>query len=118
MAHELSSCSPPGLWSTGSIVVVHGLSCSMACGIFLDEGSDRVSCIGRQADSLPLSHQRSGPLTDMNALLWPLGHSASVCAESDKGCLPSASHPLPLTYLAMESTFLTKSSVLASCSLF
>jgi len=24
------------VWSLGSIVVTHGLSCSMACGIFLD----------------------------------------------------------------------------------
>ena len=28
------------LWSTGSIVVVHGLSCFMACGIFPDQGSN------------------------------------------------------------------------------
>ena len=26
----------PGLWSTGSLVVVHGLSGSVVCGIFLD----------------------------------------------------------------------------------
>ena len=28
---------------TGSVVVVHGLSCSVACGIFLDQGSKPVS---------------------------------------------------------------------------
>ena len=28
----------PGLYSTGSVVVAHGLSCSAACGIFLDQG--------------------------------------------------------------------------------
>ena len=40
-----SSCCPWGsvavasrLWSTGSIVVAHGLSCSVTCGIFLDQG--------------------------------------------------------------------------------
>ena len=27
-----------GLWSTGLKVVAHGLSCSAACGIFLDQG--------------------------------------------------------------------------------
>ena len=27
-----------GLSSAGSVVVVHGLSCSMVCGIFLDQG--------------------------------------------------------------------------------
>ena len=30
----------PGLQSTGSVVVVHRLSCSSACGIFLDQGSN------------------------------------------------------------------------------
>ena len=28
------------LESTGSIVEAHGLSCSVACGIFLDQGSN------------------------------------------------------------------------------
>ena len=30
----------PGLQSTGSILVVHGLRCSVACGIFPDQGSN------------------------------------------------------------------------------
>ena len=29
----------PRLQSTGSVVVVHGVSCSEACGVFLDQGS-------------------------------------------------------------------------------
>ena len=29
-----------GLYSAGSVVVAHGLSCSAACGIFLDQGSN------------------------------------------------------------------------------
>ena len=38
-----------GLWSTGSEVVAHGLSCSAACGICLDQ-----LCLRHwQADSLP-----------------------------------------------------------------
>ena len=41
-----------GLQSAGSVVVVHGLSCSMACGIFLDQGSNPCLSIGRQT----LSH--------------------------------------------------------------
>ena len=48
----------PGLQSTGSIAVTHGLSCSEACGIFLDQGSN-VSLLYWQANSSPLSHQRS-----------------------------------------------------------
>jgi len=34
----------PGLQSTGSVVVVHGLTCSIACRIFLGQS---VSCVGR-----------------------------------------------------------------------
>ena len=33
----------PGLWRGGSVVVTHGLSCSVVCGIFPDQGS-----IGKQ----------------------------------------------------------------------
>ena len=32
----------------GLVVVAHGLSCSLACGIFPDEGSNCVPRIGRQ----------------------------------------------------------------------
>ena len=32
-----------GLYSTGSAIAVHGLSCSEAYGIFLDQGSNPVS---------------------------------------------------------------------------
>ena len=35
-----------GLWRTGSAVVVLGLSCSTACGIVRDQGSNPCSCIG------------------------------------------------------------------------
>ena len=38
------------LWHVGSVVVAHGLSCSMACGIFLDQGSNPCS-LHWQADS-------------------------------------------------------------------
>ena len=43
---------------TGSIVVVHRISCSTASGIFLDQGSNPC-LLHRQMDSLPLSHQGS-----------------------------------------------------------
>ena len=45
------------LWSTDS-TVVHRLSCSAACGIFSDQGSN-LCLLHWQADSLPLSHQGS-----------------------------------------------------------
>ena len=39
-----------GLQSTGSVVVAHGLSCSAACGIFPDQGSNPCT-LHCQADS-------------------------------------------------------------------
>ena len=45
----------PGLKSTGSVVVVHRLSCSAACEIFLDQGLNSF-LLHWQADSEPLSH--------------------------------------------------------------
>ena len=54
--HTGSVVAVPGLQSTGSIVVVHWLSCSVACGFFPDQGSN--PCILHwKADSLLLSHQ-------------------------------------------------------------
>ena len=51
-----SSCSMHALECVGSIDVVHGLSCSTACGIFLDQGLN--SCpLHWQVDSQPLDHQ-------------------------------------------------------------
>ena len=48
-----------GLWSAGSMVVLHvGLSCSVACRIFLDQGLNPYLLLW-QADPLPLSHQGS-----------------------------------------------------------
>ena len=42
----------------GSVVVAHGPSCSMACGIFPDQGSNPCA-LHWQADSQPLCHQGS-----------------------------------------------------------
>ena len=46
------------LKNTGSVIVAHRLSCPLACGIFLDQGLN-LCLLHCQADSLPLSHQRS-----------------------------------------------------------
>ena len=43
---------------TGSVIVAHGLSCSVACGIFPDQGSNPCP-LHWQADSQPLRHQGS-----------------------------------------------------------
>ena len=58
------SLSRPLLWRStgsrraGSVVVAHGPSCSAACGIFPDQGSNPCS-LHWQADSQPLRHQGS-----------------------------------------------------------
>ena len=78
-ARAFSSCSKRGplfiavrgpltiapllLWSTGSrracsVVVAHGPSCSAACGILPDQGSNPRP-LHWQADSQPLHHQGS-----------------------------------------------------------
>ena len=69
--HSSSRCAglwlsrPLLLWSTGSrragsVVVAHGPSCSAACGIFPDQGSNPCP-VHWQADSQPLRHQGSPP---------------------------------------------------------
>ena len=48
------------VWASGtwaSVVVAHGLSCSVACGIFPDQGVNCLSPVS--VDSLPQSHQGS-----------------------------------------------------------
>ena len=53
-----SAAVAPGLWSTGSAVVVYGFNRSVVYGILPDQGLN--SCLLQwQADSLPLSHQGS-----------------------------------------------------------
>ena len=42
----------------GSVIVAHGPSCSAACGIFPDQGSN-LCPLHQQADSQPLHHQGS-----------------------------------------------------------
>ena len=60
--HSSSRCAglslprPLLLRSTGSVVVAHGPSCSSACGIFPDQGSNPCP-LHWQADSQPLRHQ-------------------------------------------------------------
>ena len=51
----------------GSVVVAHGPSCSAACGIFPDQGSN-LCPLHWQADSQPLRHQGSPWRTDLNAI--------------------------------------------------
>ena len=74
--HSSSRCAGPSLsrplllWSTGSrradsVVVAHGPSCSAACGIFPDQGSNPCP-LHWQADSQPLRHQGSPKTKDFS----------------------------------------------------
>ena len=77
-ARDFSSCGEQGLFfivvhrllivvaylaqalgTEASVVLVHGLSCSVACGIFLDQELNPRPLVYWQADSYPLYHQGS-----------------------------------------------------------
>ena len=58
-AHRLSSWQLPGSRAQGSVVVLQGLSCSSACGIFPDQGLNPYP-LHWQADSYSL-HTREVP---------------------------------------------------------
>ena len=56
--HRLSVRRLQWLQDLGSVTVVRGLSCSMTCGIFPDQGSNPCPLYW-QVDSYPLYHQGS-----------------------------------------------------------
>ena len=84
----------------GSVVVAHGPSCSTACGIFPDQGSNPCP-LHWQADSQPLHHQGS-PLNLLNQFLAHFICSIHICwAEWDQKHLQTgvvrAEPPSPVT---------------------
>ena len=73
-APRLSLSRPLLLRSTGSrragsVIVAHGPSCSAACGIFPDQGSNPCPLLW-QADSQPLRHQGSPTLLNSFMLIF------------------------------------------------
>ena len=100
----LSPSRPLLLWSTGSrragsVVVAHGPSCSVACGILPDQGSNPCP-LHRQADSQPLRHQGSPaiyyrhnwkvpeglkPRSDMMLLMFSNDHSRCSMKDGVQG---------------------------------
>ena len=62
----------PGSRRAGSVIVAHGPSCSAACGIFTDQGSN-LCPLHWQADSQPLCHQGSPQLYFLMYMLIMLG---------------------------------------------
>ena len=83
-----SSC---GTWAqylccTGPILVANRLNCSVACGIFLDQGSN-MCLLHWQVDSSPLSQQGSPEHSLCHLYLLPLG-------RVDSGNSPLVRSPL------------------------
>ena len=66
----------------GSVVVVHGLSCSTVCGIFPDQGLN-ACLLHWQADSLPQSHQGSPVRNFINVC-----HCANIDITVKERCSP------------------------------
>ena len=86
--HSSSRCTglslswPLLLWSTGSrrtgsVVVAHGPSCSAACGIFPDQGSNPCP-LHWQADSQPLCHQGSPSCQIFNVFIIIIFESSLI----------------------------------------
>ena len=84
---------------TGSVVVAHGPSCSAACGIFPDQGSNPCR-LHWQVDSQPLHHQGS-----------PVGHSLCSMARFPRKttvnhifkCYEPATQPLSVLEFSRET---------------
>ena len=68
----------PLMWSTGSVVVAHGLCCSEACGVFLEQGSNL--CPLNWQWILYLSTTPSFPLSSVG--------KESACNAGDLGSVP------------------------------
>ena len=73
--HRGLSLRSTGSRRAGSVVVAHGPSCSTACGIFPDQGSNPCP-LQWQADSQPLRHQ--GSPVSWVILKENTGHSPSI----------------------------------------
>ena len=102
-----------GLQSAGSVVVAHGLSCSAACGIFLDQDSNPCP-LHWQADSQPLRHQGSSLaillMNDVTFLLRRKSREKSMdlvldCLDFQLGfhCLPAVGPRQLLLYASISS---------------
>jgi len=57
------------LIAVASLVVAHGFTCPMACGFFPDQESDPCP-LHWQADSQPLDHQGSPPISILSSWIW------------------------------------------------
>ena len=117
---SFSSCSMPAsvavvprLQSAGSIVVVHGLSCSTACGFVLNQGLNSRP-LHWQVESYPLCHQGSPQIE----ILWSLlivsfMRNTSFCAL--KGTICIISNFIPWSSITVILHSFTFSRILQHC---
>ena len=119
----LSPSRPLLLQSTGSrragsVVVAHGSSCSVACGIFPNQGSNPCPCIGRQILNHCATREACGGHSSLRCaglslsrplLLWSTGsrRTGSVVVAHGSNCSAACgifpgqgSNPCPLHWQA------------------
>ena len=71
----------PRLWSTGAVVVAHGLRGPKPYGVFPDQRSS-LCLLHWQVDSYPLSHQGSPKIPLLTFIQIPVGYSGSAQAPA------------------------------------
>ena len=76
---QASVAADGGLWSLGSVVALHGLSCPTACEIFWTRDQTSVPCIGRQ-----ILNQWVSVGSDSKE---------SACNAGDQGSIPGSGRP-------------------------
>ena len=74
----------------GAVIMARGPSCSAACGIFPNQGSNPCA-LHWQADSQPLRHQGSPPAFILKILLYMLDKLCFLHSEKGTGLLPPLS---------------------------
>ena len=95
----LSCCGARALGMQASVVVACGPSRSAACGILPGQGSNPCP-LHWQADSQPLRHQRSPPVSVLITGFLHIKGSVCCCQRctvSGPPASPSTSHPLGLS---------------------
>ena len=83
-----------GSWRAGSVIMAHGPSCSAACGIFPDQGSNPCP-LHWQTDSQPLRHQGSPCPAPFWSSFPALSSATPACSSSSNQAGFPLKHLLP-----------------------
>ena len=90
----------PLMWSTGSVVVAHGLCCSEACGVFLEQGSNL--CPLNWQWILYLSTTPSFPLSSVGK--ESACNAGDLCSVPGLGRCTGEGNRYPLQYSGLENS--------------